>query len=118
PGPLRPGAGGLRRARSARPRTRAPPRSAPSRCSPRAWSHRRSARPGGRSPGRWRRRRSVFGLVDAPNGADARLQILWMRLVDDLPLLLAGVHDLALARPDGDVVAVADEVARLGRAER
>ena len=42
---------------------------------------RRFARPGGRSPGRWRRRRSVFGLVHAPNGAHARLEIRGMRLV-------------------------------------
>src|SRR6185312_12559258 len=60
----------------------------------------------------------VLGLVQAADGAHARLQLGRVRLVDHLAGVLGGVDDAALADPDRDVVAVADQVAGLGLAQR
>src|SRR6478672_9563419 len=61
---------------------------------------------------------SVVAVEDAANRAQALLQVGRVRLLHDLALLLRRVHDLARLQRDGDVVAVAEQVAGLERPQR
>src|SRR5207245_8005692 len=61
---------------------------------------------------------SVVGVEDAAHRSQPLLQICWVPLLHDLALLAAGVHDLPALERNGDVVAIAEQVARLRGAQR